>query len=96
VLLQGGSELNVISLAASLTKDYDSAHPMEPLSVEAILGLTGLVILVGLAGELLFHRTGIPGVIVLMGLGVILGPVLHLADGSTVTHFAPYFGTLHF
>lgn len=86
--------LNVIFLAASQAKDYDSAHPMESLSVEAILGLTGLVILVGLAGELLFHRTGIPGVIFLMGLGVLLGPVLHLADGSTVTHFAPYFGTV--
>lgn len=34
---------------------------METLSVGLVLGLTGLVILVGLAGELVFKRTGIPG-----------------------------------
>lgn len=67
---------------------------MEPLSVETVLGLTGLVILVGLAGELVFHRTGIPSVLFLMGLGVLLGPVLHFADATALTRFAPYFGTV--
>lgn len=67
---------------------------MEPLSVETVLGLTGVVILVGLAGELVFHRTGIPSVLFLMGLGVLLGPVLHLADATMLTAFAPYFGTV--
>ena len=35
---------------------------MEALSVETLLGLVGLVILVGLAGEVGFKRTGIPSV----------------------------------
>lgn len=67
---------------------------IESLSVETVLGLTGLVILVGLAGELIFHRTGIPSVLFLMGLGVVLGPVLHLANAASLTAFAPYFGTV--
>lgn len=67
---------------------------MESLSVEAVLGLTGLIILVGLAGELIFTRTGIPSVLFLMGFGVLLGPVFHLAEPTVVMKLAPYFGTL--
>lgn len=67
---------------------------MESLSVETVLGLTGLVILVGLAGELVFKRTGIPSVLFLMGFGVLLGPVFHLAEPALVMKLAPYFGTL--
>jgi cell volume regulation protein A len=67
---------------------------VESLSVEAVLGLIGVVILVGLAGEVGFKRTGIPSVLFLMGLGVLLGPVLGYADASRVSALAPYFGTL--
>lgn len=67
---------------------------MDVLSVETVLGLTGLIILVGLAGELVFKRTGIPSVLFLMGFGVLLGPVLHLADPTMVMELAPYLGTL--
>ena len=67
---------------------------MESLSVETVLGLTGLVILVGLAGEMVFKRVGIPSVLFLMGFGVLLGPVFHLAPASKVMALAPYFGTL--
>jgi cell volume regulation protein A len=67
---------------------------MEPLSVQAVLGLIGLVILIGLAGEVFFKKTGIPSVLFLIGLGVLLGPVLRLADARDVTTLAPYFGTL--
>lgn len=67
---------------------------MESLSVEAVLGLIGLVILVGLAGEVGFKRTGIPSVVFLMGLGIFLGPILGYADAAQVSRLAPYFGTL--
>ncbi len=67
---------------------------MEQISVETALGLIGLVILVGLAGDLFFKRTGVPSVLFLMGLGVLLGPVLHFAEASKVIALAPYFGTL--
>lgn len=67
---------------------------MESLSVETVLGLIGLVILVGLAGEVGFKRTGIPSVLFLMALGILLGPVLGYADASRVSKLAPFFGTL--
>jgi Na+:H+ antiporter len=67
---------------------------MESLSVEVVLGLIGLIILVGLAGEVVFKRTGIPSVLFLMGFGVLLGPVFHLAEPTMVMKLAPYFGTL--
>ncbi|NOS76575.1 MAG: hypothetical protein HOP35_01375 [Nitrospira sp.] len=67
---------------------------MESLSVETVLGLIGIVILVGLAGEVGFKRTGIPSVLFLMGLGLLLGPVLGYADAAQVSTLAPYLGTL--
>jgi cell volume regulation protein A len=67
---------------------------VEPLSVDLVLGLTGLIILVSLAGELVFRRTGIPSVLFLMGFGVLLGPVFHVAEPTAVMNLAPYFGTL--
>jgi potassium/hydrogen antiporter len=67
---------------------------MEQISVETVLGLVGIVILVGLAGEAGFKRTGVPSVLFLMGLGILLGPVLGYADASRVAVLAPYFGTL--
>ena len=67
---------------------------MESLSVNLVLGLTGLIILVGLAGELVFKRTGIPSVLLLMGFGILLGPVFHVAEPTAVMKLAPYFGTL--
>ncbi|MBS0150804.1 MAG: cation:proton antiporter [Nitrospira sp.] len=67
---------------------------MDLLSVEVVLGLTGLVILVGLAGELVFRRTGVPSVLFLMGFGILLGPVFHVAEPTAVMKLAPYFGTL--
>ncbi|HEX9742492.1 MAG TPA: cation:proton antiporter [Nitrospiraceae bacterium] len=67
---------------------------MESLSVETVLGLVGLVILIGLAGELLFKETGVPSVLFLIGLGVLFGPVLNLTNATHVIALAPYFGTL--
>ncbi len=67
---------------------------MEQISVETVLGLVGIVILVGLAGEAGFKRTGVPSVLFLMSLGILLGPILGYADASRVTGLAPYFGTL--
>jgi cell volume regulation protein A len=67
---------------------------MEPFSVQAILGLFGLVILIGLAGELFFRRTGIPSGLFLIALGMTIGPGLGLVETRTVYILAPYFGTL--
>ncbi len=58
-----------------------------------MLDLTGLIILVGLASELVFARTGIPSVLCLVGFGVLLSPVFHFAEPAMVMTPAPYFGT---
>ncbi len=67
---------------------------MESLSVHAVLGLIGIIILIGLAGELFLRQTGIPSVLFLVGLGVFLGPILGLVAPVSVMTVAPYFGTL--
>lgn len=67
---------------------------MVELSVQTVLGLIGMIILVGLAGEWVFKKTGIPSVLILIALGVVLGPVLRLIDPHAITTAAPYFGTL--
>jgi len=67
---------------------------MVELSVQAVLGLIGMIILVGLAGEWIFKKTGVPSALILIGLGIVLGPGFHLLDHHSITAFAPYFGTL--
>jgi mannosyl-3-phosphoglycerate phosphatase family protein len=67
---------------------------MVELSVQTVLGLIGTIILVGLAGEWVFKKTGIPSVLILIGLGMLLGPGLKLIDPLSITKTAPYFGTL--
>ena len=62
--------------------------------MQMVLGLIGLVILIGLAGEVFFKKTGIPSVLFLIGLGVLFGPILKLADATDVSTLAPYFGTI--
>jgi cell volume regulation protein A len=64
------------------------------LSVAAVLGLVGMIILVGLAGEWIFKKTGVPNAIILIGLGVLLGPVSGVVSSESMTAAAPFFGTL--
>ncbi|MEW6681454.1 MAG: cation:proton antiporter [Nitrospirota bacterium] len=67
---------------------------MAELGVPAVLGLVGMIILVGLAGEWIFKKTGVPNAIILIGLGVLLGPVLGVVSSESMTAAAPFFGTL--
>lgn len=54
----------------------------------ALLSL-GVIILVGLLGALLFHRTKIADALLLIGAGVLSGPVLHLVDPEPFTALLP-------
>lgn len=62
--------------------------------VIAVFAFIGTVAVLGFIGNLLFTRTGIPDVLVLVLLGVLVGPVLHLADPSTLAPVAPLFATV--
>ncbi len=64
------------------------------MTVPVLFAVVGLVILVGFLANLLFRITKIPSVLVLIGIGVVLGPVTGwIADDSLLT-IAPYFGAI--
>jgi len=54
----------------------------------------GVVITIGFFGNYMFRRTGFPDMLILIGLGVLLGPVLKLFDPSGVVALAPYMSAL--
>ncbi len=60
----------------------------------AFLLMLGLVIFAGYAGSLLFTRTRIPEAVLLMLVGIVLGPVTHLLDTRLLVAAMPYVGTL--
>lgn len=64
------------------------------MTVPAAFALTGLIILVGFAGKALFEKTRIPDIPILLAIGVLLGPVLRVADTALLLPLAPYVGTL--
>lgn len=64
------------------------------MRVELSFLLIGGVILLGFAARLLFERTRIPDVLVLMGFGVFLGYSISPAARGLIYQFAPYVGTL--
>ncbi len=65
---------------------------MDPVSV--FLLVVALVLLVGIAGEVIFQRTGIPDVLWLIGTGALLGPALGLVERETLMASAPHVGAL--
>ncbi len=60
-----------------------------------IILLGGLLVLAFLADEA-FRWLRIPSVLVLMGCGLLLGPVFHLLPAEEFTRVAPHFGALAF
>jgi len=57
------------------------------LSQTAIFGLLAGLLLVGFTANKLFRRTGVPDLIVLLIVGLFLGPLLRLVDGSQFQTF---------
>lgn len=64
------------------------------MDVSFVFFIAGIIILIGFFGSLSFERTKISDVLVLLGIGIILGPVLNLVSPQNLTHFAEYFGSL--
>ena len=56
--------------------------------------LAGFVILIGFFGNIFFEKTKIPDVIVLLGIGILLGPVSGLVNPGSLHHMAEYVGSL--
>ena len=64
------------------------------MKVPFVYAIAGLVILAGVGGKALFRKTRIPDIPFLLGIGVLLGPVMHLVHSDTLLPLAPYVGTL--
>ena len=62
------------------------------MTVPLLFALVGSVILVGFLANLLFRVTKIPSVLLLVGLGVVLGPVTGLIRTDALLAIAPFFG----
>jgi cell volume regulation protein A len=64
------------------------------LNLTLFFGLLGGLLVLAFLANLLARKTGIPDVLVLMGTGVLLGPVLHLMDLTQYPGLREGFGTL--
>lgn len=62
------------------------------MSSNELLALIGCIIIAGFFGNLLFRISRIPAVVLLMGIGMLVGPVFHLVNGETLFEVAPFFG----
>lgn len=62
------------------------------MHVADVLILMSGVLFAGFAGMIFFQRTGIPDVLALIGLGVVLGPILHIVEPENLREAAPYLG----
>ena len=63
-------------------------------SVALFLLLVAAIFLIGVIGELIFERTGVPDVVWLLGVGILLGPVFGIVDRQALGDIAPYFGAI--
>ena len=64
------------------------------MTVPVLFALVGLIILVGFLANLLFRITKIPSVLVLIAIGVVLGPVTGWIQHDSLLSIAPYFGAV--
>jgi len=64
------------------------------MSVALILGLIGGLLILAFLANRVFRLTRVPDVVVLMGLGVLLGPGLGLLDAETLGRATSLLGTL--
>jgi cell volume regulation protein A len=64
------------------------------MEVSFLFMIAGVIIMTGFFGIFFFDKTKIPDVLLLLGAGLLLGPVLGLIDPGSLGNFAEYFGSL--
>lgn len=62
------------------------------MEVSLIFFIAGVIILIGFLGGLTYEKTRLPDVLVLLGIGVLLGPAFGFVEPAVLTHLAEYFG----
>ena len=63
------------------------------MTVTLAFALLGIIIVIGFLGSVIFQKTRIPDLPVLLFIGILIGPVLHLLDPVQLAGFTPYFAT---
>lgn len=56
--------------------------------------LIGGIIFIGFLGSLFFQKTKIPDVLMLMILGILIGPIFHVVEPASFSGITPYFAAL--
>jgi len=64
------------------------------LTLAQAFGISAVILLAGFAGRILFEKTRVPDIPILLGIGVVLGPGLHILERSVLIPLAPYLGML--
>lgn len=64
------------------------------MDISLIFLVAGIVIMAGFFSNILFERTRVPDALLLLGLGIVLGPVSGIVHPHGLAEFAEYFGTL--
>ncbi len=62
--------------------------------IQGFLLVIAAIFLVGIAGELVFERTGVPDVVWLILVGALIGPITSLVRRDDLLSVAPYFGAI--
>jgi cell volume regulation protein A len=59
-----------------------------------ILGFLGILFIIGFIGDYLFRKISFPDILVLLALGYVVGPVLHIVDPAWVAPATPIVANL--
>jgi Na+:H+ antiporter len=59
-----------------------------------ILGFLGILFIIGFIGDYLFRKISFPDILVLLALGYVVGPVLHIVDPAWVAPATPIIANL--
>jgi len=60
----------------------------------AVFTILGFIIVLGFLGNFLFKKTGIPDIIILLILGLLIGPILNFVDPNIFGGFSEIFASL--
>ena len=59
------------------------------LDIPLVLGLAGIFILIGYVSDYIFRRFGFPDIIILLAIGILIGPAFGVVERSDIIDFAP-------
>jgi cell volume regulation protein A len=64
------------------------------MSVALTFALAGAILILGFLSDYVFKKTGIPDILILLLIGIEIGPVLKLIDSSVLAPLSPVFSAL--